>query len=75
MVKTLINNTEPINILNKLGHGVSYSVLMELQTENAYKIYEKQLTNDWIIPANYTKEAFTNFAADTTDRNEETLTG
>ena len=46
MVKTLTNNTELINILNKLGHGVSYSVLMELQIENAYKIYEKQLTND-----------------------------
>ena len=46
MVKALTNNTELINILNKLGHGVSYSVLMELQIENAYKIYEKQLTND-----------------------------
>ena len=75
MVKTLTNNTELINILNKLVHGVSYSVLMELQTENAHKIYEKQLTNDCIIPANCTKEAFTIFVADNIDRSEETLTG
>ena len=47
---------------------------MELQTENAYKIYEKQLTSDCIIPANYTKEAFTIFVADNIDINKETLT-
>ena len=78
MVKTyntMANNTELINILNKLGHGVSYSVLMELQTENSYTIYEKQLTNDCIIPASCTKEAFTIFVAENIDRNEETLTG
>ena len=75
MVKTLTNNTELIKILNKLGHGVSYSVLMELQTENACKIDEKQLTNDCIIPTNCTKETFTIFVADNIDRNEETLTG
>lgn len=75
MVKTLTNNTELINILNKVGHGVSYGVLMELQTENAYKIYEKQLTNDCIIPANCKKETFPIFVADNIDRNEETLTG
>ena len=75
MVETLTKNTELINILNKLGHGVSYSVLMELQTENVFKIYEKQLTNDCVIPAKSAKEAFTIFVADSIDRNEETLTG
>ena len=75
MVKTLTNNAKLINILNKLGHGVTYSVLMELQTENVFKIYEKQSTNNCITPANCTKEAFTIFVADNIDRNEETLTG
>lgn len=70
MVKTLTNNTEVINILNKLGHGISYSVLIELQTETAYNIYEQQMTNDCIIPANCKKEAFTKFVADNIDRNE-----
>jgi len=70
MVKTLTNNTEVINILNKLGHGISYSVLIELQTETAYNIYEQQMTNDCIIPATCKKEAFTKFVADNIDRNE-----
>ena len=34
MVKTLTNNTELINILNRLGHGVNYNVLMELEIKN-----------------------------------------
>ena len=75
MVKTLTNNTEIINILNKLGHGVSYSALIESETENAYSIYEKQLTEDCVIPASCKKEAFSIYVADNIDRNKETLTG
>ena len=36
-VKYLTNNTELINIQNKLGHGICYSLLMEIQTEEAYR--------------------------------------
>ena len=36
MIKSLTNNTELINVLNRLGHSVSYSTLMESQTENAF---------------------------------------
>ena len=31
--KTLTNNTEIINIINRLGHGVSYSILSQMPTE------------------------------------------
>ena len=36
IVKTLTNNTTLINNLNWLGYGVSYSLLMEAQTDNAF---------------------------------------
>ena len=75
MIKALANNTQLINILNVLGHGGSYSLLMELQTDNAYKIYEKQLTNGCIITTNCTKEVFTIFVAGNIDRSKKTLTG
>ena len=29
MIKSLTNNTELINVLNRLGHSVSYSTLLE----------------------------------------------
>ena len=35
VVKQLTDNTEIINTLNKLGHGVSYSILSDMHTENA----------------------------------------
>ena len=40
IVKALTNYTELISILNKIGHGMSYSLLTEAETINAYKIYE-----------------------------------
>ena len=45
IVKALTDNTEFISILNKLGHGMSYSLLMEAKTENTYKIYKQALYN------------------------------
>ena len=45
IVKVLTDNTEFISILNKLGHGMSYSLLMEVKRENTYKIYEQALYN------------------------------
>jgi Zn ribbon nucleic-acid-binding protein len=75
IVKTLTNNTELIRILNRLGHGLSYSLLMEAQTENAYQILEKQFKSGCIIPADSAKESFTIFVADNIDRQEETLSG
>ena len=38
IVKALTNNTELIHILNRFGHGISYTLLMEAQIENAYNL-------------------------------------
>ena len=41
LVKALTDNTEFIHILNRFGHGISYTSLMEAQTENAYQLIEQ----------------------------------
>ena len=43
VIKTLTNNIEMINIINRLGHGVSHSILSEMHTENAFRIQDQQL--------------------------------
>ena len=53
-----------------MGHVVSYSILTEMHTENAYFI-QKQESDDLILPIN----TATIHVADNIDRNEETLTG
>ena len=75
MIKSLPNNTELINVLNRLGHSISYSTLMESQTENAFQILDYQLRSGCIIPKECQADSFTIFVADNIDRNEETLSG
>ena len=75
IIKTLTNNTERINFVNKLGLGVSYSLLMEAHTENAYHIVEKQMKSGCVIPRNCRAELFSVYIADNIDRCEETLNG
>ena len=41
-IKSLTNCTELIDICNKLGHGVSRSILEELATENAFLVLGQQ---------------------------------
>ena len=48
-IKILTNNTELINMVNRLGHGICYSLLEEMETENAYKVIDQQ--TDGIIVA------------------------
>ena len=74
VVKQLTDNTEIINTLNKLGHGVSYSILSEMHTENAYIIQDQQQA-DFILPLKCLKENFTLYVAENIDRKEETLSG
>ena len=73
-IKTLTNNRELISITNKLGHGVCYSVLQELVTENAYRISNQQESGA-ILPDGAQQETFTVYAVDNIDRLEETLSG
>ena len=59
LIKSLTNNTEIINVINKLSHGVSFTVLMETHTENAYKILEQQLENTFILLLDCQEEEYT----------------
>ena len=45
----LINSTELINMVNRLGNGICYSLLEEMETENAYKVIDQQ-TDGTIVP-------------------------
>ena len=74
VIKNLTNNTEVINILSRLRHGVSYLILSEVHTENAYSI-QKQQPDEVILPTSTAIEVFTLCIVDNIDRNEETLTG
>ena len=55
--------------------NLSYSLLKEAETKNAFEIYEQQLKNDSIIPKKCKKDTLTIFVADNIDRNEEILSG
>ena len=57
VIKTLTNNTEIINIINRLGHGVLYSILSEIYTQNTFRIQEQQL-HKIVIPEDTVKEKF-----------------
>ena len=77
-IKNLTNNTELVNVVNRLGHGVSYIAPMELFVENAYKIYEEKFERSLVLPRDVLKEEFTIYVADidrlmNIDRLEETL--
>ena len=41
-IKMLINSTELINMVNRLGNGICYSLLEEMETENACKVIDQQ---------------------------------
>ena len=75
LIKSLTNNTEIINVINKLGHGVSYTFLMEAHTENAYNTMEQQLENTFILLLDCQKEEYTIYIADNINGKEETLLG
>ena len=66
-VKNLTSNTGLINILNKLGQGICYTLLMEIQTEEAHRMSEQQLNEGMIIPEDCLTEQFTTFVADNID--------
>ena len=74
-IKTLTNNTEILHLICRLGHGASYTLIEELDTENAYQLIEKQDQSDIILPNGVQKEVFTMVVADNIDRREETLSG
>lgn len=74
-VKTLTGNVELIQMLNRFGHGVSYSQLEENDTALCLQKMASNLNQSPILPEAIKPNVFTNLAWDNIDRLEETLTG
>ena len=52
VVKALCNNTEILKLINKFGHGISYDLVEEIETEYALEDINEQRENRVVIPAN-----------------------
>ena len=50
VVKALCNNTEVVRLINKCGHGISYNLIEEIETEFALKVINEQTLNRVLIP-------------------------
>ena len=74
-VKTLTENVELIQLLNRLGHGVSYSQLEQNDTALCLQKLAADLNQTLILPGTIQPNVFPNLAWDSIDRLEETLTG
>ena len=64
---------EVIKLLNRLGHGVSYSKLEEIETAFCLKKIESEEEMAVILPSNIYPGVPTTLAFDNIDRLEETL--
>ena len=62
MIKTLKNCKELINITNRLGHDLSYSILKKMETENALVLSE--MKEDCVLPPECKEGVFTVMIAD-----------
>ena len=73
-IKKLTKSTELVNFICKLGHGASYTVIEELDTESACKMIEKQQQNKVILPDGR-QEVFTRVVTVKIALKEQTLSG
>ena len=71
-IKSMTGNVKLIKIINRLGHGVSYTKLAEVNT--AYVI-QKISTNSGLIPEEIQQYQQASMVYDNIDRLEETLSG
>ena len=79
VVKALCNNTEILKLFNKFGHGISYDLVEEIETEYALQVINEQRENRVFIPANVMQEEARStvalMVADNIDNLECTLSG
>lgn len=73
-VKSLTGNVELINILNRLGHSVSYAQMEEIDTALCLQKLSAS-GSDIALPSNIHPGVFTTLAWDNIDRLEETISG
>ena len=74
-IKTLTGSSELITIVNRLGHGVSYSQVEELETALCMRKLESQTDETVALPQQIRPLVPTTVAFDNIDRLEETLSG
>lgn len=74
-VKSLTSNVELIQILNRCGHGISYSQFEEIDTALCLQIMATESHCQIPLPENVHPHVQTMLAWDNTDRLEETLSG
>ena len=70
-VKTLTNNVELIQILNRCGHGVAYSPIEELNTALCHQKMTMNPENTVLLPVNIKPYIDTSLAWDNIDRLED----
>ena len=79
VVKSLCNNTEIIKLINGLGHGISYSLIEEIEIEYALKLIREQNHSRVIVPPKFqdehTNSSVALMVADNIDNLENTLSG
>lgn len=74
-VKSLTNNVELIQMLNRCGHGIAYSQLEEMNTALCLHKMASTTENEIPLPENIQPYINTTLAWDNIDRLEETLSG
>ena len=72
-VKTVTNNVELIQMLNRCGHGIAYSQLKEINT--ALYLQKMASTSEIPLPDNIQPHVSTTLAWNNIDHLEETLSG
>ncbi len=74
-IKSLTGNVQCIQILNHLGHGISYSSLQEIDTALCPKKMAPSPNSVAALPSNTLPYANVTLGKDNIDRQEETLSG
>ena len=74
-IKSLTNNVELIQIINRCGHGVPYTQLEEIDTALCLQKMAKASEDRVPLPENFQPYVNTTLAWDNIDRLEETLSG
>ena len=79
VVKGICNNTEVLKLINKYGHGISYELIEEIETESALKEISDQKENRVVFPVDLEKMERSSsvgiMIADNIDNLECTLSG
>ena len=75
VVKSLTGNVELLQLLNRLGHSVSYSMTQQIETALCIQKMESVGESAIPLPHNIHPNVFTTLVWDNIDRIEETLTG